>query len=123
MSTIKFIVKRILIAIPVLIGVMLIIFLMLNVVPGDPVTLMMREHIKPELIERMKAQMGLDQPVMVRFITYMKNAVQGDFGISYKLNRNVTDLIITAFPHTVRLSVFAALIAWIMVYLQELFRR
>lgn len=114
MNTVKFIVKRILIAIPVLIGVMLIIFLMLNVVPGDPVTLMMREHIKPELIERMKAQMGLDQPVMVRFITYMKNAVQGDFGISYKLNRNVTDLIITAFPHTVRLSLFAALIAWII---------
>jgi len=114
LKTINYIFKRILIAIPVLIGVMLIIFLLLNVVPGDPVTLMMREHIKPELIERMREQMGLDDPVMVRFVTYLKDAVQGDFGVSYKLNRNVTDLIVNAFPHTLRLSMFAAFIAWII---------
>lgn len=112
MRTVKYIVKRILIAIPVLIGVMLIIFLLLNVVPGDPVTLMMREHIKPELIARMREQMGLDDPVMVRFALYLKNAIHGDFGTSYKLNRNVTDLIVNSFPHTLRLSIFAALIAW-----------
>ncbi len=114
MKTIKYIIKRILIAIPVLIGVMLIIFLLLNVVPGDPITLMMREHIKPDLIERMRVQMGLDDPVLVRFVTYLTNAVRGDFGISYKLNRNVTDLIVNAFPHTLRLSIFAALIAWMI---------
>ncbi len=114
MNTFKFIVKRILIAIPVLIGVMLIIFLMLNVVPGDPVTLMMKEHIKPELIERMRVEMGLNDPVMVRFFNYIKNAARGDFGMSYKLNRNVTDLILNAFPHTVKLTIFAALIAWII---------
>lgn len=114
MKTIKYIIKRIIIAVPVLIGVMLIIFLLLNVVPGDPITLMMKEHIKPELIERMRAQMGLDDPVMVRFARYMKDAVRGDFGVSYKLNRNVTSLILNAFPHTVRLSIFAALIAWII---------
>jgi len=114
MNTIKYIVKRILIAIPVLIGVMLIIFLLLNVVPGDPITLMMKEHIKPELIERMREQMGLDKPVLVRFTIYMKDAIRGDFGVSYKLNRNVTSLILNAFPQTVRLSLFAALIAWII---------
>ena len=83
-------------------------------VPGDPITLMMKEHIKPELIERMREQMGLDKPVLVRFALYMKDAIRGDFGVSYKLNRNVTSLILNAFPHTVRLSVFAALIAWII---------
>jgi len=114
LRTINYIIKRILIAIPVLIGVMLIIFLLLNVVPGDPITLMMREHIKPELIERMREQMGLDDPVMVRFFTYLKDALHGDFGVSYKLNRNVTDLIVNAFPHTLRLSLFAALIAWVI---------
>jgi len=114
MRTVNYIIKRILIAIPVLIGVMLIIFLLLNVVPGDPITLMMKEHIKPELIERMREQMGLDDPVMVRFVTYLKDALRGDFGVSYKLNRNVTDLIVNAFPHTLRLSIFAAFIAWII---------
>lgn len=48
----KYILKRILISIPVLIGVIFIIFIMLNVVPGDPITLMMGEHIKPDLIEQ-----------------------------------------------------------------------
>nr|WP_312580040.1 ABC transporter permease [Sedimentibacter sp.] len=114
MKVIKYVIKRILIAIPVLIGVMLIIFLLLNVVPGDPITLMMREHIKPELIERMREKMGLDDPVMVRFFLYLKNALHGDFGVSYKLNRNVTDLIVNAFPHTLRLTIFAAFIAWII---------
>lgn len=114
LKTINYIIKRILISIPVIIGVMLIIFLLLNVVPGDPITLMMREHIKPALIERMREQMGLDDPVMVRFVTYLTKAVQGDFGISYKLNRNVTDLIVNAFPHTLRLTIFAAIIAWII---------
>jgi len=114
MNTLKYIVKRILISIPVLVGVMLIIFLLLNVVPGDPITLMMREHIKPALIESMRQKMGLDDPVMVRFGRYIVDALHGDFGISYKLNRNVTDLITSAFPNTLRLSIFAALIAWII---------
>lgn len=114
MNAVKLIVKRILISIPVLIGVMLIIFLMLNVVPGDPVTLMMKEHIKPQLIERMRVEMGLNNPVMVRFFNYIKNAACGDFGVSYKLNRNVTDLILNAFPHTVKLTIFASLIAWLI---------
>lgn len=114
MNTLKYVFKRILISIPVLLGVMLIIFLLLNVVPGDPVTLMMKEHVKPELIEQMRVNMGLDKPVLVRFFNYMINALKGDFGISYKLNRNVTDLIITAFPNTLRLSIFAAIIAWII---------
>ena len=110
----KYVVKRILVSIPVLLGVVLIIFLMLNVVPGDPVTLMMGEHIKPELIEMFRERMHLDDPVLVRFITYVKDALHGDFGISYKLNREISDLIMIAFPHTIKLTVFAALVAWII---------
>lgn len=110
----KYVLKRILISIPVMIGVMFIIFIMLNVVPGDPVTLMMKEHVKPALIEQLKESMGLKDPVIVRFFKYIGNAVQGDFGISYKLNRNVTTLIEEAFPNTVKLTIFAAIIAWII---------
>ena len=110
----KYVVKRILVSIPVLLGVVLIIFLMLNVVPGDPVTLMMGEHIKPELIEMFRERMHLDDPVLVRFVAYVKDALHGDFGISYKLNREISDLIMIAFPHTIKLTVFAALVAWII---------
>ena len=110
----KYILKRILISIPVLIGVIFIIFIMLNVVPGDPITLMMGEHIKPDLIEQFRVRMGLDDPVIIRFFKYIINAIQGDLGMSYKLKRNVTDLIKDAFPNTVKLALFAAVIAWIV---------
>ena len=108
----RYIVKRILTTIPVLIGVMLVIFIMLSVIPGDPVTVMMKEHVKPELIEKLKESKGLDDPALVRFFRYLWDALHGDLGVSYKLNRNVTDLIMDAFPHTVKLTVFAALVAW-----------
>lgn len=108
----RYIVKRILTTIPVLIGVMLVIFIMLSVIPGDPVTVMMKEHVKPELIEKLKESKGLDDPALVRFFRYLWDALHGDLGVSYKLNRNVTDLIVDAFPHTVKLTVFAALVAW-----------
>lgn len=110
----KYILKRILISIPVLIGVIFIIFIMLNVVPGDPVTLMMREHVKPALIEELKESMGLNQPVLVRFAKYIMNVCHGDLGISYKLNRDVADLIKDAFPCTVKLAIFGAAVAWII---------
>ena len=110
----RYIVKRILTTIPVLIGVMLVIFIMLSVIPGDPVTVMMKEHVKPELIEKLKESKGLDDPALVRFFRYLWDALHGDLGVSYKLNRNVTDLIVDAFPHTVKLTVFAALVAWVI---------
>lgn len=110
----RYILKRVLISIPVLIGVVFVIFFMLNVVPGDPVTLMMGEHIKPDLIEAFRERMGLDDPFVVQFFNYLKNAVQGDFGMSYKLNREVSGLIFQAFPHTLKLTLWAALVAWII---------
>lgn len=110
----KYIIKRFLVAIPVLIGVMLITFYMLNVVPGDPVTVMMKEHVKPDVIENLRQTMHLDDPAYIRFFRFLWDALQGDFGISYKLNRPVTGLIIKAFPITIKLSVAAAAVAWII---------
>ena len=109
-----YIVKRLLIAVPVLVGVMLIIFLILNVLPGNPIQVMMKEKANPIVIERVSKQMGLYDPVMVRFFRYLRNALKGDFGISYKLNRQVGTLIIGAFPNTVRLALAAILFAWIV---------
>ncbi len=111
---IKKIVNRILVSIPVLIGVILLIFLMLNVVPGNPVAIMMKEHAKPDVIERMTEYYGLNDPVMVQFGRYMLNVLHGDFGISYKLNRSVGTLIAQAFPYTLKLSIAAAVVAWLI---------
>ena len=106
--------NRILISIPVLIGVVLLIFWMLNVVPGNPAAIMLKEHVKPDVIERMTEYYGLNDPILVQFGRYVGNALHGDFGISYKLNRSVTGLILDAFPYTVKLSLAAALVAWLI---------
>ena len=106
--------KRILISIPVLVGVVLLIFIMLRIVPGDPVTTMMGEHVNPAVIEKISKEMGLDKPLYVQFLQYIAHALRGDFGTSYRLNRNVTKIILEAFPNTVKLSLLAAVVAWII---------
>lgn len=110
----KKIINRILVSIPVLIGVVLLIFWMLNVVPGNPIEIMMEEHVKPDVVERMTEYYGLNDPIMVQFGRYVWNALHGDFGISYKLNRDVTGLILGAFPYTLKLSIAAAVVAWLI---------
>ena len=110
----KKIIQRILISIPVLIGVVLLIFLMLQVVPGNPVAIMMGEHIKQDVIDRMTEIYGLDQPVLVQFGKYLINMLHGDLGVSYKLSRPVTSLILDAFPYTVKLALAAAAVAWLI---------
>lgn len=62
----------------------------------------------------MSREMGLDQPLYIQFFKYVGNALHGDFGTSYRLNRNVTSIILESFPNTVKLSVCAAVVAWII---------
>lgn len=109
----KNILARILQAILVMLGVALLIFIMLRIVPGDAIVTMMGEHAKLETIERMTRELGLDQPVYVQFWRYITGALRGDFGTSYALNRSVSELIGLAFPNTLRLAVAAAIVAWI----------
>lgn len=110
----KYITKRLLITIPVLLLMVFLIFLMLNVVAGDPVTIMMGERIKPDVIETLRESMHLDDPFIVRFLRYVWDALHGDLGTSYKLKRSVSGLIAGAFPTTCRLAVSAALFSWIL---------
>ena len=111
---VKHIFKRILITIPVLLGIILVIFFMLNVVPGDPIAVMMKEHLKEDVMENLRQSMHLDDPFFVRYLRYIWDALHGDLGVSWKLSRPVTGLIATAFPYTLRLAVCAALFSWIM---------
>jgi peptide/nickel transport system permease protein len=110
----KYIAKRLLISIPVIIGVIFIIFIMLNVIPGDPVLVMMGEHVKPDIIETMRKTMHLDDPIMLRFGKYILGALHGDLGVSYKLNRDVSGVIFEAFPNTLLLALCAAIVSWII---------
>ena len=98
----------------ILLGVAFLIFLMLRIIPGNAIVTMMGEHANPEAIERMTAELGLDQPFYVQFWMYLKGVLTGDLGTSYSLNRPVSELIGTAFPNTVRLAIAAAVVAWLV---------
>lgn len=106
--------RRLLVSIPVLIGITAILFVMLNVVPGDPIALMMKEHASPAVIARVRAQMHLDDPIIIRYFRFLWSAVQGNMGVSIKLNRPVTNLIVGAFPNTLLLAASAAVVSWII---------
>ena len=110
----KYIAKRVLVTIPVLIGVVFMIFVMLSVVPGDPLTVMMGEKVKVDVIERLSVTMHLNDPWYARFVWYLWDALHGDFGTSYKLTRSVSSLIANAFPKTLMLAASAAVLSWLV---------
>ena len=105
--------KRLVQALLVLLLVSLLLFIMLRIVPGNPVAVLMGEHSNQETIDRVTAELGLDQPIHVQFFRYLTGAVRGDFGTSYSLGKPVSQLIGSAFLNTLLLSLAAALFAWI----------
>jgi len=107
-----YILRRILQAVPVIIGTTFLTFVLLQVVPGDPIALMMREHIQPDVVERVRREMHLDDPWLQRYLRYMGGVLQGDFGESYKIRRDVGELLAQAFPATLALTLSSLLVAW-----------
>lgn len=108
------VVKRILGTIPVLIGVVLLIFIMLRIIPGDPAAMLLGEHVDQATIDRLTEVMGLNRSLPAQFFGYLGGAIRGDLGVSYKFNRPVTEMILEAFPYTVKLALMSALFAWVM---------
>jgi peptide/nickel transport system permease protein len=90
----------------------LLTFVMLRIVPGNPIETMMGEHADAATVARMTAEMGLDQPLLQQFFRYISSTIRGDFGTSYSLGKPVSLLIRSAFGNTLKLSLFAALFAW-----------
>lgn len=109
MST--FIIRRLLLAIPTLFGVLVVAFLLLYVAPGDPVEAMVGERADSATIARLRAQLRLDDPLPTRFGHYVGNVVTGDLGRSYVTNRPITQDIRERFPKTLQLAGAAMLIA------------
>jgi ABC-type dipeptide/oligopeptide/nickel transport system permease component len=107
-----YIARRVLSTIPVLFGVSLLVFSMLELVPGDPVQLMLGEfQTTPEQITRLRSQLHLDQPLPVQFGTFVWNALHGDLGTSIRTRRPVLTEIQDNFPSTLELALAGLLVA------------
>jgi ABC-type dipeptide/oligopeptide/nickel transport system permease component len=106
-----FILRRLLLAIPTLFGVLVVAFLLLQVAPGDPVQAMVGERADEETIARLRTQLRLDDPLPKRFALYVADVARGDLGRSYITNRPITQDIRERFPKTLQLAGAAMLLA------------
>ena len=105
-----FIIRRLLQSVIVMLVVALISFMLFRYV-GDPVASMLGQDSRIQDHEALRTELGLDQPFYVQFATFVGNALQGEFGISYRLQQPVTELIMTRLPATIELAFASALIA------------
>jgi ABC-type dipeptide/oligopeptide/nickel transport system permease component len=110
----RFILRRLLLSIPTLFGVLVVAFLLLYVAPGDPVESMVGERADSATIARLRAQLRLDDPLPQRFGHYVARVVTGDLGQSYITNRPITQDIRERFPKTLQLAGAAMLLATIV---------
>ncbi len=107
----SFILRRLLLAIPTLFGVLVVVFLLLYVAPGDPVMSMVGERADEETIARLRAELRLDDPLPVQFGHYAAGVVRGDLGRSYITNRPIRQDILERFPRTLQLALAAMVLA------------
>lgn len=111
---ILFLVKRLLQTIPVIIGVTLVVFLIMQMVPGDTAQILAGEGASQETVENLRKEYGLDQPLHVQYIDYMQGVLQGDFGTSLRNNQSVYSEIMARLPITVELAFYSTLITIIL---------
>jgi ABC-type dipeptide/oligopeptide/nickel transport system permease component len=111
---IGFIVRRLLQMIPVLIGITLLAFLFIQLLPGDPIVTMLGGKATPEVIAAAHAKYGLDDPLPTRYLLFIRNAIQGDLGTSITLHAPVRELIGDRLPPTMFLVGYATVISVIM---------
>jgi peptide/nickel transport system permease protein len=107
----KYIVRRLLGAIPVLFGLSIVLFAFVHLLPGDPAVALLGQHATPELSARIREQLGLDRPLYEQYFTYAGQLLQGDLGKSIINNRPVLGEFMRRFPGTVELTLAALLIS------------
>ncbi len=107
----KYMIKRLLALIPVLIGVSILVFLLMHITPGDPAILMLGERAPEEQLENLRESMGLNEPLPIQYINWIGRVLRGDMGRSLRSRRPVTMEIWQRLPNTLSLGFAAAFLA------------
>ncbi|MBV6638302.1 MAG: ABC transporter permease [Mameliella sp.] len=100
----RYILGRLISAIPVLLGITVIVFLIMALIPGDPATAILGSYATPENVEKLNRDLGLDKPLVAQYFIWLGNMLQGDFGTSFSLNRPVIDEVLERFNGTLILA-------------------
>ncbi len=107
----RFVVRRLLLLVPILIGLSVLLFAWVRALPGGPAIALLGERATPEAVERVNRLYGLDRPLHEQYFTYMGRVLQLDFGASSRTNQPVLDELFRTFPATVELAFFALVFA------------
>jgi peptide/nickel transport system permease protein len=106
----RYILRRLVQAIPVVFLFSIVVFVVLRLVPGDPATVMLGLEATPEAVAQIRQEMGLDRPIVVQYVFWLRHVLEGDFGISWRSKQPVSSLIWRRFPATLELTIAATLI-------------
>lgn len=107
----RYLLKRLLLIIPVLLGVSIIVFFLVRLAPGDPAKVLAGEHASPEFIQAVRDKWGLDKPLYIQYFIWLQSVLRGDFGTSIATHAPVLEEIFNRFPATLELSIVAMFIA------------
>ena len=110
----KYILKRLVALIPVIMGVTLLVFVIMQLAPGNPARMILGEMATPEQVASLEEEMGLNKPLLVRYFNYMLNFLRGDMGTSYYKSTSVVSEVMSRFPYTAKLAGVAAILTLIM---------
>jgi ABC-type dipeptide/oligopeptide/nickel transport system permease component len=110
-SVLSFLVRRILLTIPVLLGVATLVFSLIHIIPGDPVQSMLGDGASPESVNELRARLGLDRPLYAQYISFLNGAAHGNLGTSLRTSEPVTTAIVDRLPATFELAAAAILVA------------
>ena len=106
----KYILKRLLLLIPILLGVILLIMFIMSLTPGDPATLLLGVNATPEAVEALNEELGFNDPLLVQYVRYVWNALHGDFGTSWQTGEPVVNEILKRLPVTIELAICSVIL-------------
>src|SRR5918994_1074376 len=107
----RFILRRLAQSAIVLLGVTLVVFLLLQLVPGDPVRVALGTRFDQETYDALRERAGLDRPLVVQYLDYVGSALTGDLGVSFRSGEPVSQIVIERLPATAALALFAIVFA------------
>ncbi|WP_035300572.1 ABC transporter permease [Brevibacillus thermoruber] len=108
----SYVIKRIVGLVPILFGISVLVFTILHLVPGDPASIMLGTNATPEAIAALRTRMGLDEPLITQYLSWLGGLVKGDFGVSVHTGEEILPQILKRFSITLQLTLFAVLIGW-----------
>ena len=110
----RYFLRRVLLAIPVLLGVATLVFSLIHLVPGDPAQAMLGDGAAPTDIAELRTNLGLDQPLFTQYVSFLRHAITGDLGKSFRTGQPVTTMIVERIPATAELAIAAMLVAIVL---------